>query len=440
MSNKAELFQKYLKNAGLESLNEMQHTAIKTFEKNDHMQLLSNTGSGKTIAFLFSVMDKILESNRDTKVMIIAPSRELAIQIEKVYKSLGIEAKISACYGGHKREIEENNLIDAPAVIVGTPGRIADHIRRGSIKTESINTLIIDEFDKLLEQNFLGEMTDIIGELTNLKSKVLTSATPIDEMPMIFKFHDWKVIDFLVQTTPETLLLKVLHCEGKDKLEEAFKLICYIGARTSIIFCNHRESVERVSEFLLKSGIANVYYHGAMEQNERESALCKFRNGTVHFLVTTDLASRGLDIPDIKNIIHYHLPHNGETFTHRNGRTARMDASGTAIVMLGPDEKMPDFLEEFHDEIKLPENSVVPEKPKWSTLYIAAGRKDKVNKIDVVGFLTNKGHLKKDDIGLIEVKDFMSYVAVKKSMVPELLSLIQNEKIKNKKVKIGLEK
>ncbi len=440
MKDKTELLQKYLTNAGLTAMNEMQHTTVRTFEKVDHLQLLSNTGSGKTIAFLFSVVDRILESNRDTRVMVIAPSRELAIQIEKVYKSLGIEAKITSCYGGHKREIEENNLIDAPAIIVGTPGRIADHIRRGSIKTQSINTLIIDEFDKLLEQNFLDEMSEIIGELPNLNKKLLTSATQIEQMPFIFKLHDWQTLDFLQETTPESLLLKVIHCKEKDKVDEAYKLICHLGAKTCIIFCNHRESVERVSEHLLKSGIPNVYYHGAMEQNERESALCKFRNGTVNYLVTTDLASRGLDIPNIKFIIHYHLPHNGETFTHRNGRTARMDASGTSIVMLGPEEKMPEYIEEFHDEIVLPESYSLPEKPIWSTLYIAAGRKDKVNKIDIVGFLGNKGKLPKEHIGLIEVKDFMSYVAVKKSMVHELLGLIQNEKIKNKKVKIGVEK
>jgi superfamily II DNA/RNA helicase len=425
---------------GIKSLNEMQSQTLKAFKQHNHLVLLSNTGSGKTIAFLLAVLDEILTADRNTKVMVIAPSRELATQIEKVYKSLGIQAKITCCYGGHKREIEENNLIDAPAIIVGTPGRIADHIRRGSIKTESITTLVIDEFDKLLEQNFGEEMAEIVGELSSLKNKLLTSATAIETIPSFLQFDKPRELDFLKDTTAEKLLIKVLPCTDKDKLEESFKLFCFLGGRSTILFCNHRESVERVSDFLHDKGIANVFYHGAMEQQERDSALCKFRNGTVHFLITTDLASRGLDIPNVKNIVHYHLPNTEETYTHRNGRTARMDATGTVILMVGPAEQLPEYIEFIDETISLPEDIVLPEKPKWTTLFVAAGKKDKVNKIDIVGFLGNKGHLKKDDIGIIEVKDFISFVAVKKGMVGELLKLIADQKIKGKKVKIAVAK
>jgi superfamily II DNA/RNA helicase len=184
----------------------------------------------------------------------------------------------------------------------------------------------------------------------------------------------------------------------------------------------------------------NVFYHGALEQPERESALCKFRNGTSNVLVTTDLASRGLDIPNIRYIIHYHLPSSEEVFTHRNGRTARMDASGTAILITGPDEQLPRYVSADAEEIQLPETNVVPEKPKWSTLFIAAGKKDKINKVDIVGFLSNRGELKKEDIGLIEVKDFFSFVAVRKTKVNHTLHLIKDQKIKNKKVKIDVAK
>jgi ATP-independent RNA helicase DbpA len=213
-----------------------------------------------------------------------------------------------------------------------------------------------------------------------------------------------------------------------------------LGNRSTIVFCNHRESVERTSAYLKEKGIVNVFYHGAMEQQERDSALCKFRNGSSNVLVTTDLASRGLDIPNIRYIIHYHLPHTEEIFTHRNGRTARMDASGTAILILSPEESLPTYIDPEIERLQLPETSELPEKPKWTTLFIAAGKKDKVNKIDIVGFLSNKGQLKKEDIGLIEVKDFFSFVAVKKIKVGGTLELIKNEKIKNKKVKIDVAK
>ena len=213
-----------------------------------------------------------------------------------------------------------------------------------------------------------------------------------------------------------------------------------MGNRSAIVFCNHREAVERTSTLLKEKGIVNVFYHGALEQREREVALCKFRNGSSNVLVTTDLASRGLDIPNIRYIIHYHLPATEDVFIHRNGRTARVEASGTAILILSPEEKIPSYINTDVEEIHLTDINGLPEKPKWTTLFVAAGRKDKVNKIDIVGFLSKKAALKGEDIGLIEVKDFFSFVAVRKSKVGQALELIKNEKIKNKKIKIDVAK
>jgi superfamily II DNA/RNA helicase len=424
---------------GIKELNEMQLATMAACKQEENVVLLSNTGTGKTLAFLLSVLDTIKAAKNETKVLIITPSRELAIQIEKVYKSLGVDKKITCCYGGHKREIEENNLVEVPAIIVGTPGRLADHIRRKNIKTATITTLILDEFDKLLEQNFETEMAFVAEHLSGLTQKILTSATVLHTNPKFVSFDNPCVLNYLTEGDDEKLQIQVLHCKEKDKLDEAFKLLCKIGGRSSIIFCNHRESVERVSKYLTDNSLPNEYYHGAMEQHERDSALCKFRNGTVYFLVTTDLASRGLDIPNIRNIIHYHLPLTEESFTHRNGRTARMDASGTAIVMLSPEEKLPDYINEF-EEIFLPTETIFPEKPKWTTVFIDAGKKDKINKIDIVGFFSNRGQLKKEEIGVIEVKDFISFVAVKKNAVGNAMRLIKDQKIKNKKVKIVIAK
>jgi ATP-independent RNA helicase DbpA len=315
---------------------------------------------------------------------------------------------------------------------------VGDHIRRGNIQLDGIETLVLDEFDKSLELGFQEEMLFIVESLKPLTKKILTSATDATELPDFIKLNDPVKLNFLQDEEEKALEIKILKSDDKDKSGTLFNLICHLGNRSSIIFCNHREAVERTSTLLSSKGIVNVFYHGALEQQERDSALCKFRNGTSNVLVTTDLASRGLDIPNIRYIIHYHLPANEEAFTHRNGRTARMDASGTAILIIGPDEKKPAYVSDLAGEIELPEKSEVPEKPKWSTLFIAAGKKDKVNKVDIVGFLTNKGQLKKEDIGLIEVKDFFSFVAVRKLKVSPTLQLIKNEKIKNKKVKIDV--
>ncbi len=427
-----------LNNLGLEAYNAMQLESAAAFSEEQDVILLSSTGSGKTLGFLVPVISKLDPSNPLTQAIIIVPSRELALQIEQVFKSMGTGFKITCCYGGHLRETEENNLLQAPALIVGTPGRIADHIRRENIKTAGITMLVLDEFDKSLELGFNEEMSFIIASMPNIRQRMLTSATDTKEIPEFLGLNAPVKLNFLTGELVDDLAIQYVESEDKDKLDTLFRLLCFHGNRSAVVFCNHRDAVERTSEMLSSKGIVNVFYHGAMEQQERDSALCKFRNGTSYILVTTDLASRGLDIPNIRYIIHYHLPNNEETFTHRNGRTARMEASGTAVLIIGPDEKLPGYLGAKPEKLELPAETDIPDKPKWSTLFIAAGKKDKVNKIDIVGFLSQKGDLKQEDIGLIEVKDFFSFVAVRKSKVGQVLVLIKDQKIKNKKVKIDM--
>lgn len=419
----------------------MQLASIDAADKHDNLILLSATGSGKTLAYLLPLTRSINPEGKKTQAIIIVPSRELALQIESVFKSMGTDLKVTCCYGGHLRETEENNLKQPPALLIGTPGRLADHIRRGNITVDSIETLVLDEFDKSLELGFADEMSFIIGSLPSLKKRMLISATEAVDVPDFIGIQDPVKLNFLDATDKDTgLEIKTVLSPEKDKLETLFRLICSLGNRSTIIFCNHRESVERTSNWLKEKDIVNVFYHGALEQQERDAALCKFRNGTANVLVTTDLAARGLDIANLRYIIHYHLPAGEDVFTHRNGRTARMDATGTAILILSPEEKLPAYIDPETPKIELPETAVLPAKPHWSTLFIAAGKKDKVNKIDIVGFLSNRGQLKKEDIGLIEVKDFFSFVAVRKTKISAALQLIKDQKIKNKKVKIAVAK
>ncbi len=431
-----------LKHLEFDRLNEMQLQSLDVSKEDGDILLLSKTGSGKTIAFLLAVLNQLHDKARETQALIIVPSRELAQQIEQVFRSLRTGLKLTACYGGHKREIEENNLIDAPSIIVGTAGRLCDHIRRENIQLDTIHTLVLDEFDKSLELGFEEEMEFIITALKNIKKQILCSATTIDQYPSFISLHEPFEVNFLEEYITEsagTDFERVTSPE-KDKAETLFKLLCHIGARSSIIFCNHRESVERVSALLKEKHIQNVFYHGAMEQRDRDTNLFKFKNGSVPFLVCTDLAARGLDIAHVRNIIHYHLPFTEDTFTHRNGRTARMDASGRAILILGPDEKIPDFVPEHIKEIQLPEQTERPDKADWTTVFIHAGKKNKINKVDIVGFFGNRAELRKEDIGLIEVKDFFSFVAIRRSKVGRAMHLIKDHRLKNKKIKIEIAK
>jgi superfamily II DNA/RNA helicase len=425
----------------IDALNDMQKAALEANKNGGDMVLLSATGSGKTLAFLLPLLDLYNpEITRTTQSLIIVPSRELAQQIENVIRSMGTGLKVTCCYGGHLRETEENNLLEPPTIIVGTPGRLADHIRRSNITTATIETLVLDEFDKTLDLGFQEEVSEIIAALPNIKKRILTSATHAVEIPEFLNLQEPTELNFLVEGEgQERLVIKTVHSDNKDKVETLFNLLCYLGNRPSIVFCNHRESVERTSKMLTEMGVQNEFYHGSMEQKERDVALSKFRNGSVNFLVTTDLAARGLDIPFIRYIIHFHLPHTEDSFVHRNGRTARMEASGTAILILSEDEKMPNYIGES-EPIELEGPYPLPDKPQWTTFFIGAGKKDKVNKVDIMGFFGNKGELKKEDIGLIDVKDFFSFVAIRRSKASTVLNLIQDHKIKNKKVKIDIAK
>ena len=442
MQNKTWSTDQILKNLEIDALNEMQLASIEANKTNDNVILLSDTGSGKTIGFLLPLLERFDPAKTKTQAMIVVPSRELALQIEQVFKKMGTPYKVTCCYGGHLRETEENNLVEPPALLIGTPGRLSDHIRRGNITTDTIETLVLDEFDKSLELGFQEEISFIISKLPAIGKRILTSATEAVVIPEFIGMKDPVRLNFsgTGNINAEKLWVKKVDSPDKDKSETLFRLICALGNRSAIIFCNHRESVDRTNAILKEKGIVSVFYHGALEQQERDSALCKFRNGTANVLVTTDLASRGLDIPNIRYIIHYHLPQTEDIYTHRNGRTARMDASGTVILIIGPEEKLPGYIDPQIEEFEIPETTTLPEKPKWTTLFIAAGKKDKVNKVDIVGFLSHKGELKKEDIGLIEVKDFFSFVAIKKSKASNTVNLVKNEKIKNKKVRIDVAK
>lgn len=441
MSEQTFSLEKLLSNLKIEKLNEMQLASLEANEEHSDVIILSSTGSGKTLAFLLPVIKLLDAENNKTQALVVVPSRELALQIEQVFKKLGTGFKVTSCYGGHLRETEENNLLESPALIIGTPGRLGDHIRRENIKVSDIKTLVLDEFDKSFELGFQEEIAFIVNSLPAINKRILTSATEATEIPEFIGLKDPVRLSFITGEKQAALEVKTVKSNEADKADTLFRLICFLGNRSTIVFCNHREAVERTSALLSDKGLTNVFYHGALEQRERESALAKFRNGTSNILVTTDLAARGLDIPNIRYIVHYHLPGSEDIFTHRNGRTARMEASGTAILILSPEEKLPEYITDVTEEISLPKTvGELPEKPKWTTLFISAGKKDKVNKIDIVGFLTNKGQLKKEDVGLIDVKDFFSFVAIRKSKASHTLQLIKEEKIKNKKVKIDVAK
>ena len=428
------MIQTILNNLGIEELNSMQKASLDPQIKDKDIILLSPTGTGKTLAYLLPLVLSLNAEDQAVQALVLAPSRELALQIDAVFKSMNTAWKSCCCYGGHpiaeEKKAIQNNF---PAVIIGTPGRIGDHFRKGNIHADTIHTLIIDEFDKSLELGFQEEMAEIISCLSALKKRVLLSATDMKEIPSFAGLHNPAKLNFLLSEEESRLQLLVVQSPSKDKIETLYKLLCVLGNQSSIIFCNHREAVERVKTLLAKKGLYAEMFHGGMEQPDRERALYKFRTGSCYVLVSTDLASRGLDIPEVEHIIHYHTPVNEEAFTHRNGRTARWKAKGTSYLLLAPQEHLPGYFPDTVDEFNFPENIPQPQKPLWVTLYIGKGKKDKLSKADIAGFFYKVGKLTREDVGIVEVRENYSFVSIRRSKIKQVLTLIQGEKIKGLK-------
>lgn len=418
---------------GIQQLNPMQLAAEKAINSSDEVILLSPTGTGKTLAFLLPLIQKLDATLDEIQLVIIAPSRELAIQIEQVMREMGTGFKVNAVYGGRAGSKDRIEIKHRPAVLVGTPGRVADHLRREAFDTSFIKTLVLDEFDKSLEIGFENEMRDILHLLARVKKIILTSATYGVEIPRFVGLKSPVTVDFLEEKISQLLIKNVLS-PTKDKLETLLDLLAHLGPQNGIIFCNFKDSIDRVSDFLSEHEISHGTFHGGMEQTDRERSLIKFRNGTHQILLATDLAARGIDVPELKFIIHYHLPLRSEEFTHRNGRTARMNSEGTAYVLHYEKDTLPDFIGNLPVE-KL-SKSPLPGPSEWSTLFVSGGRKDKISKGDIAGLFFKQGNLSKEDLGVIELKTDCAFVGVKSSMVEMLLPKVNNTKLKDKKVRV----
>ena len=425
-----------LHSLGIEHLNPMQEEMLAEVRRHDSLVLLSPTGSGKTLGYMLPVLEAMQPGLHPT-VLVLVPSRELAIQTQGVATRLCRDAKAYACYGGRPAMDEHRAMRSlSPQVIIGTPGRILDHLQKGNFESQGIGTLVIDEFDKSLELGFRQQMADIMAMLPSVRKRILLSATDSPEIPSFVGAGKVHRMNYLADTDTDysdRIIQYLLRSPEKDKLETLGRLLCSLGSTPSMVFLNYREAVDRVYQFLQKAGFCVSAFHGAMEQKDRERALFRFQSGCANVLVSTDLAARGLDIADVENIIHYHLPMNSEAYIHRNGRTARWDRAGASYLILGPEENL-DKLDCLTGIIpmEVPDSYQVPSS-RWETLYIGRGKKDKVNKVDIVGFLCKTGGLERDQLGMVTVFPHWSFAAVDRTCIRSLMARIGGQKIKGQK-------
>ena len=424
-----------LKKLGIEKLNEMQLSANKAISNQDNVIIQSPTGTGKTLAFLLPLVNNIDISVQQVQCLIIVPSRELAIQIESVVRQMGSGIKCNSVYGGQSFNQDKINLKHIPSLIVGTPGRVVDHIKRSTFSLEYLKSFVIDEFDKSLEIGFEDELKAICSALYDVKKRILTSATKSIEIPRYVNLDKPFIINALGQGEG-VMKMELIESKSKDKLGRLAEVLNTLGNDSGIVFCNYKESIRRVSDFLSEKAILHGCFYGGMEQHERELALTKFRNGSHKIIIATDLASRGLDIERINYIIHYHLPPHEHEFIHRNGRTARMDKDGTVYVLKHHSDPSPTFIPPLKPAIF--KNKEFEANQDWVTVMISGGRKDRISKGDVAGFLMKQGELKNEEVGLIELKQKITFVAIEKNSSEKIISKIDGLRLKTKKIRANL--
>ncbi len=422
---------------GIETLNPMQHEVMNSGARD--MLLLSPTGSGKTVAFAIALLQTLGKPSADVKAVIIAPSRELVMQIYNVVRDIATGYKTVALYGGHSMTDEKNSLSPAPDIIVATPGRLLDHINRKHVDLYTARVLVLDEYDKSLELGFHDEMRRIVRTMPNLSRTILTSATRLQDMPEFLKLRSPETFDFLSSADKPRRRMDIVQVESpaRDKIDTLVDLLHSLDNGRVIIFVNHRESADRVYRHLKEAGLPVGLYHGALDQPDREKAVDLLNNGTPPILVSTDLGARGLDIDSVQSIIHYHMPLTKETWTHRNGRTARVDARGTVYVLTSEADNIPEYV--TFDRAYVPTgHSSDPINASAATLYFNAGKKEKISRGDIAGFLIKQGGLVSDEVGLIIVKDHSAIAAVPVDKAAALLRTIASERLKGKRVRISL--
>lgn len=422
---------------GIETLNPMQRRMMEAASEKKDIVLLSPTGSGKTLAFVLPMLKMLKPSSGRVQCVVVAPSRELVIQITGIIRPVAACHKVTPLYGGHKVDDEVNSLSVVPDIIVATPGRLADHLHRRNTDIITAGILVLDEFDKTLELGFEQEMKTIAGRLKNLNRTILTSATGIVSMPGFIRLDNPLTLDYRGgnKELRSRLAVHEVISEGKDKLAALLLLLNNINKdslRRTIIFVNHRESAERVAAFLKAQRVSSVLYHGALDQIGREKAIAMFNNGSFPILVSTDLASRGLDIADVAAVIHYHQPLTAEAYTHRNGRTARVGNKGDIYVLVGPGEDLKPWIG-FDDTFHLDPAAVGKLVSDTATVFFSAGKKEKLSKGDIAGFLIKEGGYMPAEIGRIDVFDHYALASVPANDAAAGVRELSSKKIKGTK-------
>ena len=429
-----------LSTLGFTAMTEIQGKAINPILDGSDILAQSKTGSGKTLAFGLPCVMNINTNTYKPQTIIITPTRELADQIATELRRVAAykpNLKILTLYGGVPLRAQADSLAKGAHILIGTPGRIQDHLAKETLTLESIKTLVLDEADRMLDMGFYDEIVKIGSNMPRGKQTLLFSATFPANIEKLAKALLKQPVTIKVDTIQEATKINELVYESDDKLKTLTALIQSYKPESLLIFCNTKVQVISLTDTLVGRGHSVIDIHGDLDQRDRNESLIAFANGSKRIMVATDVASRGLDIKDIELVINYDLPFDAEVYTHRIGRTGRADATGTAISLFSPkdSEKCAYVLEKSKkSELKdLRVDAKFKMVSEYDTLCLNGGKKTKLRAGDIIGTFCKEIGIENSMIGKIHITDTKSYIALHHTVVDKVFKALKKMKIKKKK-------
>ena len=443
--------------AQLENLNAIGYSEMTPIQAQSLPQVLAGkdliakakTGSGKTAAFGIGLLDKLAPSGFFVQALVLCPTRELATQVAKELRKLARyrqNTKIVTICGGQPIGPQIGSLEHGAHVVVGTPGRIKDHLRKGTLRINRINTLVLDEADRMLDMGFSDDIQDILEQTPSNRQTLLFSATYPKEIRQISDQYQRDPVEVSVESfhSDSQISQRFYRVEKDQKTDALIRLLGHHRPVSSVVFCNTRQQCNDISQALKEAGHVARPLHGDLDQKDRDMVLTQFANGSCSVLVATDVAARGLDIDDLSAVVNYDLPKDPEIYIHRIGRTGRAGKEGMAISLHTEREEYKMEIISEYQQAELPRVSIdqissrpeAPQPPRMATLCIAGGRKDKVRPGDILGALTGEAGIPGTAVGKIDVVDYFAYVAVERKVAREALDRLRDGKIKGRKFKV----
>ncbi len=441
-----------LSNLGYMDMTPIQEKSLPLIIKGNDVIAQAKTGSGKTAAFGLGILNSLNTSSNNLHSLILCPTRELAEQVASELRKLSRalpNVKILTLCGGSPENLQDRSLKSGVHIAIGTPGRVLQHLKKGSLNLDSLNIFTLDEADRMLDMGFEEELNEIISHLPKKKQSLLFSATYPENIASLSERFQKDALKVQIDTTHEESNIEEIFYEvspTQDKNNILYKILSSSKPKRVIVFCRTKKETADVADFLLNRNIKAKCINGDLEQNERNEVLAKFSNRSLSILVATDVAARGLDIKDLEAVINYNMPSGADAYIHRIGRTGRAGKKGLAFSFFNPAEEF--RLNEIKDLTKKdciiedPKKLSYKEKynliPPMKTMYISGGKKDKIRKGDILGALTGEAKMKFEDIGEIHIFNAFSFVAIKRKNIDLAIKRLSQGRIKKKKFKVGL--